>query len=68
MPCRAVAIYFGSAARLNREQLKRLVKRTNTLGRYRTEVTPDMRGAWTASPSFDTPQDRSDRPAVEVMT
>ena len=43
MPCRAVAIYFGSAARLNREQLKRLVKRTNTLGRYRTEVTPDMR-------------------------
>ena len=36
------------------------IKRTDTLGRYRMEVTPDMGGDWTASLSFDTPQGRSE--------
>ena len=29
------------------------VKRTDTPGRYRVEITPDMGGDWTASLSFD---------------
>jgi hypothetical protein len=32
------------------------VKRTDTPGRYRVEVTPDMAGDWTASLSFNGPQ------------
>jgi YtkA-like len=32
------------------------VKRTDTPGRYRVEVTPDMGGEWIASLSFDGPQ------------
>jgi Cu(I)/Ag(I) efflux system membrane protein CusA/SilA len=36
------------------------VKRTDTPGRYRVEVTADMAGDWTASLSFDGPQGRSE--------
>ena len=32
------------------------IKRSDTPGRYRMEVTPDMGGDWTARLSFDTPQ------------
>ena len=36
------------------------VKRTDTPGRYRVEITPDMGGDWTASLSFDGPQGPSE--------
>ena len=36
------------------------VKRTDTPGRYRVEITPDMGGDWTANLSFDGPQGRSE--------
>ena len=36
------------------------VKRTDTPGRYRVEITPDMGGDWTASLSFDGPQGHSE--------
>ena len=36
------------------------VKRTDTPGRYRVEITPDMGGDWTASVSFDGPQGPSE--------
>src|SRR4029077_12377081 len=36
------------------------IKRADTPGRYRVEVTPDMGGDWTASLSFDGPQGHSE--------
>jgi hypothetical protein len=36
------------------------VKRTDTSGRYRAEVSPDMGVDWTASLSFDGPQGHSE--------
>ena len=36
------------------------VKRTDTPGRYRVEITPDMGGDWTANLSFDGPQGHSE--------
>jgi hypothetical protein len=36
------------------------VKRTDTPGRYRVEVTPDMAGDWTASLSFNGPRGPSE--------
>ncbi len=36
------------------------VKRTDTPGRYRVEITPDMGGDWTASLFFDGPQGQSE--------
>jgi YtkA-like len=36
------------------------VKRTDTPGRYRAEITPDMGGDWTASLSFSGPQGNSE--------
>ena len=36
------------------------VERTDTPGRYRVEITPDMGGDWTASLSFDGPQGHSE--------
>jgi hypothetical protein len=36
------------------------VKRTDTPGRYRVEITPDMGRDWTASLSFEGPQGHSE--------
>jgi hypothetical protein len=36
------------------------VKRTNTPGRYRVEITPGMGGDWLAHLTFDGPQGHSE--------